>query len=288
MVAKPSNPTLPDISDILISHWHSDHVAGILHVLMVLKELWVARNPGLPYTPPRLHKYPISCLEGGDTLSAPVIALPTMAHLPEDLYTHSNGSVFHDLQDGQLFRDSDGTTLFRVLHTPGHTLDSVALQFPEEKAFYTADTVLGHGTAVFEDLTSYLASLNRLLDLGSSVDGEKYDILYPGHGPVVENGREIISSYIRHRLSREKDILRLLKSPMPQELLGDSTDDRWTTWNIMRVMYKKYPENLWFPACRIIELHLQKLRGEGLISYIEGDGPQKKWRALRRSEIRGR
>jgi glyoxylase-like metal-dependent hydrolase (beta-lactamase superfamily II) len=203
--------------------------------------------------------------------------------LPTDLYTHaSNGSVFHDLQDGQVFQDrSNGTTLFRVLHTPGHTADSVALHLPSEKALYTADTVLGYGTTVFEDLAAYLACLTRLLDLNSSADGAGYDTLYPGHGPVVEQGRETISLYIQHRLDREKEILRVLRSPIPQELLGGSTtDDLWTTWNIVRVIYKDYPENLWLPASQTVELHLRKLQGDEVVSHIAGEGPEKKWRIL--------
>lgn len=188
-----------------------------------------------------------------------------------------NGNVFHDLQDGQAFQDSDGATLIRVFHTPGHTVDSIALLLPTEKALYTADTVLGYGTTVFEDLSTYLASLQRLLDLGSDAD---YGALYPGHGPVVEQGRETVSQYIKHRLEREKEILRVLRSPVPPELLGDSTDELWTTWNIVRVIYKNYPENLWLPACGSVDLHLRKLQRDGIVSYIGGEGPEKKWKVM--------
>lgn len=197
-----------------------------------------------------------------------------MAELPKDLYIHaSNGSVFHDLQDGQVFQDSDRTTIFRVLHTPGHTVDSIALHLPEDKALYTADTVLGYGTSVFEDLGSYLNSLRRLLDLGSNDEDGDYDTLYPGHGPVVEHGRETISLYIQHRLDREKEILRVIRSPIP----GDSNNEYWTTWEIVKVIYKEYPENLWLPACRSVELHLLKLQGDGLVRHIGGEGPEAKW-----------
>jgi len=199
-----------------------------------------------------------------------------VAELPKDLYVHApDGSVFHDLQDGQVFQDSDGTMLLRVLHTPGHTADSIALHLPGDKALYTADTVLGYGTSVFEDLGSYLKSLKRLLDLDPNEDGD-YDTLYPGHGPVVEHGRETISLYIQHRLDREKEILRVIRSPIP----GDSNSEYWTTWDIVKVIYKDYPENLWLPACRSVELHLLKLQGDGLVRHIAGEGPEAKWESL--------
>ena len=49
---------------------------------------------------------------------------------------------------------------------------------------------------VFDDLYSYMKSLEKLLLLSPTV-------LYPGHGPVVANGREMIEEYIKHRNERE-------------------------------------------------------------------------------------
>lgn len=53
----------------------------------------------------------------------------------------------------------------------------MAFVLEEENAMFTGDNVLGHGTAVFEDLAMYLDSLSRMRE---QFDGRAY----PGHvGP---------------------------------------------------------------------------------------------------------
>lgn len=52
---------------------------------------------------------------------------------------------------------------------------------------------------MFEELASYMNSLEKLLTL-------KPGMLYPGHGPVVKDGRAKILEYISHRNAREKQV----------------------------------------------------------------------------------
>ena len=52
---------------------------------------------------------------------------------------------------------------------------------------------------VFEDLHEYMSSLNKLLALSPSV-------LYPGHGPVIADGKSMIEGYIKHRNAREQQV----------------------------------------------------------------------------------
>ncbi|CAA7260835.1 unnamed protein product [Cyclocybe aegerita] len=295
-LSAPTIPSLPDVSDIIISHWHFDHVGGIPSVLILLKELWENRNPGAPYVPPRLHKYLIGDALKGEHNSHYFRLPKLIRELSKELYTAApNGDAFHDLQEGQIIKEPSGAVLLRVLHTPGHTVDSICLHVPQDRALYTADTVLGHGTAVFEDLATYLASLNKMLHFGTpaatapsdsgfdiqqDVDLE-YVTLYPAHGAVIANGRETIATYIKHRLEREAQILGVLKSSIPAELLNSGVQAAyWTTWNIVRVIYKAYPENLWLPAARGIDLHLTKLEGEGIVKRVGGEGTETEWKVL--------
>ena len=50
----------------------------------------------------------------------------------------------------------------------------MAFVLEEENAMFTGDNVLGHGTAVFEDLAVYLDSLTRMRE-------QFHGRAYPGH-----------------------------------------------------------------------------------------------------------
>jgi len=279
--AKPCNPTEPDISDIIISHWHHDHVGGLPSVLALLRRLWEERNSSLPFTPPRLHKFPLPS-------QTPDSKLPSILDsLPSDSFTRSaEGTHFHDLHDSQTFPltspEIEGTKgSIHVLHTPGHTSDSICLYIPEDQALYTADTVLGQGTAVFDELAAYIASLRKMLDFGSNTSsgqGMPYRLLYPGHGPVVSDGPALIGTYIKHRMEREDQIIQVLKSSTLLE--GQSTPEPqppWTTWTIVSKIYSGYPQSLWLPAAHSVDLHLRKLEQEGRVKRLDGDGVNVQW-----------
>lgn len=162
--------------------------------------------------------------------------------------------------DGQTFC-ADGATL-TAAHTPGHTPDHVVFVMAEEDAMFTADNVLGHGTAVFEDMAAYLASLSRMRTLFSGR-------AYPGHGPVVGDGPARIAEYLAHRKQREQQVLDALGSR------GDAT--WWTAMDLVRVVYRDVPEALHAAASGGVVQMLGKLRGEGRVAAADGD----RWRLVR-------
>lgn len=259
----------PDISDIILTHRHHDHVDGLPSVLSLLRKLWDERNPGVKYTAPRIHKFP---------LMTPAVE-KVLNSLPSGSYTPSaSGAVLHDLKEGQIFpvtqtSPSADPSVLEVIHTPGHTPDSLCLYLPADSALFTADTVLGHGSSVFEDLWSYMASLRKMIDFKTGAGGElKYTTIYPGHGPNTSH--ELVDTYLSHRVERENQVLKSISSK-------PTDDDTWTTWTIMKSIYAKYPEELWEPAAQSVHLHLAKLVTDGRVEKLGGEERHTQWKLLK-------
>jgi ribonuclease/clavin/mitogillin len=190
-----------------------------------------------------------------------------------DLLEHSSNTKVYkndphddwlDIRDGQKF-ETEGATL-RAYHCPGHTTDHIALVLEEEDAMFTADNVLGQGTAVFEDLAAYMKSLDGM-------SKQFKGCAYPGHGPIIEDGPAKILEYIKHRKQREKQVI---------DVLGQDHEDGWTSMDIVKVIYKDYPENLWEPAERGILQILDKLQKEGRVTH---DKEKKTWALSGKSSL---
>jgi len=247
------------ISDIILTHKHHDHIQGLPSVLSLLHRLWPGSSSTFPA--PRIHKHPHYPSEDAEFKSL-------IYSLPKTHISHPNQEeLYHHLRAIQTMQGIESSLV--VIHTPGHTTDSICLYLPEDKALFTADSVLGQGTSVFEDLGTYMASLKGLLQFKEQPSKE-FVRIYPGHGPVVEDGPKLIAEYIRHRTEREDQILAVLSSAGP-------TGTGWTTMEIVAKIYASYPQNLWLPAARGIHLHLKKLQDEGRLKQIDGEGLDARW-----------
>lgn len=174
---------------------------------------------------------------------------------------------FLPIHEGDVFTVEGGRV--RAVYTPGHTTDHTAFWMEDVGALFTGDSVLGQGTAVFENLTTYMASLKKQLELFPK-------ILYPSHGPEIQGDQAAlkkIQEYIDHRQQRENEVIEVLKGAKP--------DAGLSPLDIVKVIYAKYPKDLWSAAERGVVLHLEKLRDEGKAERI-GDG---KWRLTDTSRI---
>ncbi|KAL6721116.1 hypothetical protein ACLMJK_000216 [Lecanora helva] len=159
--------------------------------------------------------------------------------------------IANPIQDGQIFK-VNGATL-RAFHCPGHTTDHMGFILEEENSMFTGDNVLGHGTAVFEDLIVYLDSLNRMY---AQFKGRAY----PAHGEVIENGPDKITEYIAHRQEREAEILQTLKQ-----------DNREATpMELVQVIYKDVSAELHARAADGVLQVLRKLEREGNVVETKG------------------
>lgn len=125
------------ITDIVLTHRHADHIGGLKAILQVFSASDAPQ--------PRIHKHRHPILaegeEGGNVDWDQLLlddVWPTATN-PADVNWLTEGFriPLHDSTS-----QSDKTTL-RVIHTPGHTPDSISLLLEETCELFTADTILG-------------------------------------------------------------------------------------------------------------------------------------------------
>ncbi|KAL8757229.1 MAG: hypothetical protein Q9199_002376 [Rusavskia elegans] len=178
------------------------------------------------------------------------------------IHKHSATDGQLPIEDGQKFT-TQGAVL-RALHCPGHTSDHMALVLEQEDAMFTGDNVLGHGTAVFENLTTYMTSLQRMHERFSGR-------AYPGHGALIGDGRRRITEYIEHRQQREREVLHVLTEARKDLSVhnDDTTQGAKTPMEMVKIIYKDVPETLHEPAARGVEQVLHKLAKEEKVVQLE-------------------
>jgi glyoxylase-like metal-dependent hydrolase (beta-lactamase superfamily II) len=137
----------------------------------------------------------------------------------------------------------------RVVGTPGHTADSLSFVVPAEQAVLTGDTVLGRGTTVVAhpdgELGAYLGSLRRLRDLAEQRDVE---VIWPGHGPVLNDALAVLDGYLAHRVQRLDQVREAVEAGA-----HDPTD-------VVRIVYADVDRQLWPAAELSVRAQLDFLR----------------------------
>jgi len=137
---------------------------------------------------------------------------------------------------------------FRLVATPGHAIDHVALVFGE--VCLCGDLILGEGSTIVPpaafggSLADYMRSLDR-------VEALRPRLLAPGHGSWIADPAAKIAEYRSHRLERERRLVEALEGGerSREALLDEVWDDVG-------------PE-LRPAAAAAMQAHLEKLASEG-------------------------
>jgi glyoxylase-like metal-dependent hydrolase (beta-lactamase superfamily II) len=106
--------------------------------------------------------------------------------------------VDHVLQDGDSIETDHGALV--ACHTPGHTIDHLVYHWPERKALFAGDLVLGVGDTTWVAeypgcVADYLRSIDRVRAIELSV-------IYPTHGPPLTDPDTALDRFEAHRRAR--------------------------------------------------------------------------------------
>jgi hydroxyacylglutathione hydrolase len=124
------------------------------------------------------------------------------------------GRARGNLQEGDAVPTDAGDLI--ALHTPGHTPDHMAFHWPDRRAVFCGDLMMGGlETALIAppegNLAQYLASLERLRDLEPAV-------IFPAHGPAFDRPAAAIGAYIAHRRHRLQQVTEALADGSPRSI----------------------------------------------------------------------
>ena len=205
-----------EIGACVLSHFHFDHSSNLR---------WICEEFGA-----RAHISSDTASRLGDKL-------------PDHVETLAEGDT---LSPG-------GSVRLQVLHTPGHSPDSLCFYIEDEGVLFSGDTILGGTTTAVNDLSDYLASLRRLRDLPN------LRVICPGHGPLIEDPAGWIDTYISHREEREAQIVAQL-----------ARGEALTSWQLMERIYTDVDPRLRRMADRNVQSHLAKLEKDGRLTTHAG------------------
>lgn len=158
------------------------------------------------------------------------------------------------LGDGDVV-EVDGLEL-HVVGTPGHTSDSLSFVLPAERAVLTGDTVLGRGTTVVAHpdgrLGEYLDSLDRLHALA---EAREIGVVWPGHGPVLDDALAVLDHYLAHRRERLAQVRDALHD------LGPRAEDEQAPRLVVEQVYADVDPALWGAAELSVRAQIDYLAG---------------------------
>ena len=178
------------VREIVLTHVHPDHVAGVTALNDHLEKKHGAR------VSIAAHRQTAESLKG---------------QFPVDRF----------IEDDEVIKlDGQPAINLRALHTPGHARGHLCFHDEANGVLISGDNVVGFGSVLIDptdgNMNDYLNSLRRMRALTNVT------VLLPGHGPAVANPYDKIDQYITHRLDREARILQAVRdgASTPAEIVS--------------------------------------------------------------------
>ncbi len=171
------------VSHILITHTHRDHVDGLPALIAATG----AKTAGFGRRAPQPGVKRTSA-SGGEYVDQDFVPDVQLQH------------------GGRLAGDG---WAFTALHTPGHAPDHLSFELEGTGVLFSGDHVMGWNTSVVAPPEGSMADYLRSLELL----GERADRVYfPGHGGRVAEPQRLVKAFLLHRRMREQAILDCIRS----------------------------------------------------------------------------
>ncbi|MES3629151.1 MAG: MBL fold metallo-hydrolase [Longimonas sp.] len=153
------------VTHLILTHAHIDHILGCAHLETTYDEAFYLHPSGEPFY-----------AQAEEQAQAFGVAIEAPERTTKPLTPGDTVTV--------------GSTTFRILHTPGHSPDSISLVADAHDIAFTGDVLFRDSIGRTQGLPQtsqpqLMASIReKLLPLGDDVT------IYPGHGEVTTIGRE--------------------------------------------------------------------------------------------------
>lgn len=183
------------VREIVLTHVHPDHVAGVNAL--------------------------------NDHLQAKVGARAAVAaHRLTAESLHDQVRVDRFIEDDEVLElNGEPSINLRALYTPGHARGHLCFYDERTGALLSGDNIVGFGSVLIDppegNMRDYLNSLERMRALPN------LSVLFGGHGPAIANPYQKIDEYITHRGQREELILAAVRdgASTPKEIAARAYTD---------------------------------------------------------------
>lgn len=241
---------LPHVDQIVISHAHEDHLAGLAS--LPDKPVWVHEEDRIG----------VESLDG--LLEVFGYTGETAAHWADQLRTEFSIAERRDgvsgFVDGHRF-DLGGGRSATVVHLPGHTRGHSGLLIEPEGFFYVADVDLTGFGPYYGDAWSSLDSFEWSIRRCAEIDAKWY-LTYHQKGLIegADAFRAQLASFAEVLARRDETLLQFFAEP---HTLDDLARNRF--------VYRPHVEGVFIEAVerRMGQMHLDRLLAQGRVTELD-------------------